>query len=102
MQVDPTEYRYPLNKSIMNLYLERSGYLYMYLAREMLKTILVGGQKQNRPSVSHLETSKHSLGDARHGDNRATSQAPDKVSDCAVNAYRVCRYRGIFQRRRRS
>ena len=92
MQIDPTEYRYPLNKSITNLHLERSGYLYMYLETEMLKTILIGGQKQNRtlprPSVSHLETSRHSLEDAPHGDNRATSQAPDKVSD--KNALWIC------------
>jgi hypothetical protein len=82
MQIDPSEYRYPLNKSITNLNLERSVCLCICKTQNV-EDLLIGGLKQSKmppqPSVWHPETSRHSLGEARHGDNRVTSKAPDKV-----------------------
>jgi hypothetical protein len=59
MQIDPSEYRYPLNKSIANLNLERSVCLCI-CDTQNVEDLLIGGLKQSKmpaqPSIWHPET----------------------------------------------
>jgi hypothetical protein len=47
IQIDPSEYRYPLNKSIVNLNLERSECLGISVAQNV-ENPLIGGLKRSK------------------------------------------------------